>query len=122
VSGTAGLTGSADTILVLKRNPGEAFGLLYVRGRDVIEAEIGLQFDDKTGKWLHVGGADDHRKSEQRRAILRVLGDNVDPMYPAEIAAALDKRQSTIRQALLRMHRAGEVSRLPNGKYYAAKT
>ena len=122
VSGTAGLTGSADTILVLKRNPGEAFGLLYVRGRDVIEAEIGLQFDDSTGKWLHVGGADDHRKSEQRRALLRVLGDNVDPMYPAEIAAALDKQQSTIRQALLRMHRVGEVSRLPNGKYYAAKT
>jgi hypothetical protein len=121
VSGTAGLTGSADTILVLKRSPGESFGTLYVRGRDVHETELGIQFDNDTGKWLHVGAADDHRKSEQRRAILRVLADNVDPMFPAEIAALLEKRQDAIRQALHRMHRAGEVSRLPNGRYYVAK-
>jgi len=38
VSGTAGITGSADTILVLKREPKDAFALLYVRGRDVVEA------------------------------------------------------------------------------------
>ena len=120
VSGTAGLTGSADTIIVLKRNPGEAFGTLYVRGRDVIETDLGVQFDNDTGKWMHVGAANDFRKSEQRRAILQAVASA--PMFPAEIAAALDKRQDTIRQALLRMHRAGEVSRLPNGKYYCMKT
>jgi RecA-family ATPase len=55
VSGTAGITGSADTILVLKREPKDSFGLLYVRGRDVPENEIAMQFDEATGKWLRLG-------------------------------------------------------------------
>jgi hypothetical protein len=119
VSGTAGLTGAVDTIVVLKRNPNESFGTFYVRGRDVVETDIGAQFDNDTGKWLSVGTAADMRRSEERSAILRLLIDNIDPMTPVEIATTLGKRRDAIRQTLLRMRKAGEVSQLPNGKYYA---
>src|SRR5947207_678235 len=85
VSGTAGITGSADTILVLDRKPKDNFGLLYVRGRDVPENEIAMQFDEATGKWLRLGGADDFRRSEARRAFTRALIDFVEPMTPAPI-------------------------------------
>jgi hypothetical protein len=122
VSGTQGLTGSADTILVLDRKPKESHGMLYVRGRDVVEDELALQFDSETGRWLKVGAADDFRRSEQRRAILRLLIDSGDPMTPVDIAKALGKRGDAMRQTLIRMRKAGEVSQLPNGKYYATRT
>ena len=44
VSGTNGLAGAADTILVLKRELGKADTTLYVRGRDVPEAYHVLSF------------------------------------------------------------------------------
>jgi hypothetical protein len=38
LSGTNGLTGAADTVMVLKRDSGTGHCLLYVRGRDVEES------------------------------------------------------------------------------------
>lgn len=121
VSGTAGLTGSADTILVLKRQPGETFGTLYVRGRDVVETEIGIQFDNDTGKWLHVGSVADHVRSEQRKEIIDLLRENVDGMTPIQIADELGRKRGAIRALLMKMRRAGDVSQLPSGKYYVAR-
>jgi hypothetical protein len=118
VSGTAGITGSADTVLVLKREPKDAFGTLYIRGRDVPEAEIAMQFNEATGKWLRLIGADDFRRSKERRAIIRVLLDIGEPMTPAEIADAIGKpRNSTIRMLLRRMRKAGDVVKDLDGRY-----
>ena len=44
VSGTHGLAGAADTVLVLTRNRTETPGLLQVSGRDVAEGEYALNF------------------------------------------------------------------------------
>ena len=38
VSGTYGITGSADTIVVIRRKRLEAFGTIHVTGRDVADA------------------------------------------------------------------------------------
>ena len=46
VSGTLGLTGAADTILIMKRQAGSV--TLYVRGRDIEESETALQFSKQT--------------------------------------------------------------------------
>lgn len=118
VSGTAGLTGSADTIIVLKREPNDPHGLLYVRGRDVNEAEVALQFDNETGKWLRLGPGADFRKSEERRAIIRALCDG-GAMTPREVAEAIGKKAGAVRVTLHRMIKAGDVSRHVDGKYAA---
>jgi hypothetical protein len=55
VSGTHGLAGAADTILVLDRKRNESTGLIRVTGRDVIEGEYALSFD--SGCW-NLDGAD----------------------------------------------------------------
>ena len=124
VSGTAGITGAADTILVLKREPKDSFGLLYVRGRDVPENEIAMQFDETTGKWLRLGGADDFRRSEARRAVIRALLDFGDPMTPAQIADALGrvdaKAKGALRVLLHKMHKSGEVVQHADGRYTAS--
>jgi AAA domain len=123
VSGTAGLTGSADTILVLKREPKDSFGLLYVRGRDVPEAEIAMQFDEATGKWLRLIGADDFRRSKERNAIIRALIDLNEPMTPAEIADAIGKPRanSSVRVLLYKMHKTGDVVKCADGRYTASR-
>ena len=117
VSGTAGLTGSADTVLVLAREPKATTGTLYVRGRDVNEDEIALQFDEKTGKWLKLGKGDDFRISEARRLIVRTLID-LGPLFSNEIVLAIGKKSNNVRFLLHKMHKDGDLSKLPNGKYY----
>jgi hypothetical protein len=121
ISGTMGLSGAADTTLVLSREAREMHGTLDVRGRDVAERQIALQFDADTGCVIQLGDASDFRKSEERRAIIRLLADNTDPMTPAEIAEALHRNRAAIRMLLSKMHRAGELSKLQNGKYYVVK-
>jgi len=123
VSGTNGITGSADTILVLKREPKDSLGLLYVRGRDVPETEIAMQFDEATGKWLRLVGADDFRRSKERNGIIRALLDFGAPMTPAEIADAIGKprAKSSVRVLLLKMHRSGDVVRCANGRYTSSQ-
>jgi DnaB-like helicase N terminal domain/AAA domain len=49
VSGTHGLAGAADTIVVLTRDRNEATGLLQVAGRDVTEGEYAVTFTG--GSW-----------------------------------------------------------------------
>jgi hypothetical protein len=52
VSGTMGLTGCVDTILVLSRLRGTNLGELAVMGRDVKEDRIVLKLDKDLGLWL----------------------------------------------------------------------
>lgn len=116
VSGTAGITGSADTILVLEREAADKNATLHVKGRDINEAELAIQFDNESGKWLKLGKADDWRISEERKAIIRMLIDE-GPMHPKEIAYAMGKKGVTIRSTLSRMARNGDITKLGDGRY-----
>jgi len=117
VSGTAGITGSADTILVLQREPNDPNAILYVRGRDVTEAEVAITFDNETGKWTKLGKAQDWRITEERRAIIKLLMEFGGAMHPREIAQSLGKTQPNIRMTLMRMVRDGEITKLQDGRY-----
>lgn len=116
VSGTAGITGSADTILVLSREANENNAILYVRGRDVNEAEIAIQFDSETGKWLKLGKAQDWRISEERRAIVKLLMEE-GSLHPKEIAHMLGKKPNTIHFLLHKMVKDGDLKRMADGRY-----
>lgn len=59
VSGTNGLTGAADTILVLRRQAGNV--TLYARGRDIEEQETACRFDKVTCRWTLLGDAQDRK-------------------------------------------------------------
>jgi RecA-family ATPase len=53
VSGTLGLTGAADTIIIMKRLSGMV--KVFVRGRDIEEAEFAAEFNKQTCRWRLVG-------------------------------------------------------------------
>jgi hypothetical protein len=51
VSGTMGLTGCVDNILVLSRLRGTVMGELYVMGRDIEEQRLAVRLDPNIGLW-----------------------------------------------------------------------
>ena len=86
------------------------------------EAEIALQFDNDTGKWLRLGPADDFRKTEARRAIIRALIDVSEGMTPKEIADVVGKKSGAVRVMLLAMRKKGEVTQLADGRYITTRS
>ena len=74
VSGTYGLAGAADTIIIVRRPRGRAEGVLQVTGRDVIEAQYAVTF--RNGAWA-LDGADlaEARDNVTSRADAAALSD-----------------------------------------------
>ena len=113
VSGTNGLTGAADTILVLNRTTDGP--KLYGRGRDIEEFEKALRLQD--GLWSVLGDADDVRRSEQRKKILGVLQEATGAMTPAEIAKETGTLVGSVNYLLRAMVKAGEAEKIGYGAY-----
>lgn len=113
VSGTTGLTGSVDNVLVLDRKSDGV--TLYGRGREMENIDVALELDD--GLWRILGDTDTVRISNERRAIIEVLQNATKPMGPKDIAEALKWPQDNVRQLLLSMATNGEVKKPRRGKY-----
>jgi len=68
ISGTLGLTGAADGVLVLKRERGQHDAALFVTGRDVDEQELALVWHAPSALWAKdrfvLGRADYQRQYE----------------------------------------------------------
>lgn len=112
ISGSTGLSGSVDTVLVLKRIRGQA--VLYVRGRDVEEQELALK-RDPSGGWLLIGTADQVKLSEDQKMVMTAL--NSGPMRLTAIAGFLGKSKSTVHYQLDRLMADGKVVQRENGLY-----
>jgi hypothetical protein len=117
ISGTTGLTGAVDSVLVLTRSSNGT--ILQGRGRD-LEQDIEVALDFEDGHWKLLGDAADVHRSDQRKAILGVLAEATDPMSPAEIAAVLGEPPDNVRQRLFHMTKDGEVKKQKRGEYVIA--
>lgn len=121
VSGTNGLAGAADAVLVLKRARAQADGLLSVTGRDIDETEYALTFDPTLGAWnLLDGPAADYLLQDTRALITRFVRD-YPGRKPAQIAHALDLDPASVRQTCSRMAKAGQLRAEPGGTYHLAE-
>src|SRR5262249_52438464 len=110
VSGTLGLTGCADTILVLKRDSRGT--TLYVRGRDIEEAEHAVAFDKPTCRWSILGEASEvHRSNERNRIIAAIKESGEDTLGLQEIVDRTEMRDDNVRKLVGRMVETGELER-----------
>jgi hypothetical protein len=117
VSGTHGLAGAADAILVLNRSRGSADATVKITGRDVEEAEHALRFDPEHGSWALLDGpADEYTVGETRRQILAYLREH-GPAAPKQIADALGLDYELVKKTLQRMARDEQIG-AANGTYY----
>jgi hypothetical protein len=116
VSGTLGLSGAADTTVILDRDGNGA--TLYGRGRDIEEIEAAVTFDRDTCRWRILGDAADVRRSDERSTILAALRDADGPMSPKDIMSAAELTNRNALDILLyKMSKAGEVEKVRRGLY-----
>jgi hypothetical protein len=116
ISGSTGISGSADTNMVLVRGRGEVEAELHVTGRNVEEQALALAFDEH-GVWRLIGPAADHRKSEARKAILAVLAELKRPAAPKEIAELIAKNREAVKRTMLNMATTGDLRPVGDGTY-----
>jgi hypothetical protein len=114
ISGTLGLSGSADAFLVLKRTSSGA--TLSGRSRDTDDVDLAVQFSKDTCRWTILGEAAEIHRSDQRASVLAALVEG--PASTQEIMAEAGIRSRAAADQLLhRMAKAGEIKRCGRGKY-----
>jgi len=116
VSGTLGLTGAADGVMILKRERGQATASLFVTGRDVEERDLALRRDEEDLSWALLGDASEYRLTAERAELLKIL-EQQPGMKPAEIADAIGWLARRVRRLLFSMAHDGQV-RIRDGHYY----
>jgi hypothetical protein len=116
VSGTLGLSGTADTLLIIDaRSSGT---VLCVRGRDVEENEFSVEFNKSTCKWTILGKAEDVARTEIQDKILGALRErNGGPMTPLEITEITGLKKNTAGVTLVRMAKAQQIHSPARGQY-----
>jgi|GEM_PF-1248481 len=117
VSGTRGLTGSADSTFVLTRATGQARPALYGRGRDIEEVEKDMEFDPATGRWSIAGPIVTLASTPERQAILDVIKRVGEPVSLADIADAVMKSKSNVANMLTKLVEKGIVRKAASGLY-----
>lgn len=127
VSGSQGVAGSADFVLVLSRKRHSDDALLAVTGRDIAEGEYALKAD--SGLW-RLDGTDLEAAAETadtKRAtsglgdaiidVLNIVRDAEDAVTPATVAAKLGIDPKTASKYLTRLDDRGDVIKAGRGKY-----
>ena len=115
VSGTLGLTGAADTTIVLDRD--SAGCTLYCRGRDIQEYERAVTFDKFDCRWIAQGDVANVRRTDERAAILDVLQDADDVMTVKDIQTATAMNRNACDQLLFKMAKEGQITKVKRGQY-----
>lgn len=128
VSGTHGLAGSADFVIVLDRKRQESAGVLKVTGRDVMEAEYAVSLSDH-GRWTLVGESLVEAAAQAVAVkatagvgdalaeIIRYVTSHPQGTRPKELAEALDIDPDQARVYLSRAANAGRIDKLGRGIY-----
>lgn len=122
VSGTQGMTGSVDNIIILERARGDMDAKLTVDGRDIEEMkELALRLND--GRWQFVGNVDDVQRSKERNSVIEALVSLKGKGTARSIFDELggQPKLSTVRVRLSRMVKSGELE-LRDGTYSVTRT
>ena len=90
---------------------------LYVRGRDIEEAEHAITFDKHSCRWTILGNASDVHRSNERGLILVALEEASELLTPQDIVASTGMARNNVDQLLFKMTQDGEVTKIGRGKY-----
>lgn len=115
VSGTLGLTGAADTTMVLRRDSGGC--TIYCRGRDVQEYECAVTFDKIDCRWTVLGDVASVRRTDERTAILEALEGADDLMTVKDVLSATGMERNACDQLLYKMAKDSQILKPKRGHY-----
>lgn len=116
ISGTLGLTGVADTLMVLAKHGDVA--KLSAQGRDLDGYEKAMTRDPMTGGWRISGDARELAKTGERQAVLDVLKEaEGEVLTAATIGRAVGKKPANLSQLLSKLVADGLIEKASYGKY-----
>ena len=117
ISGSTGFQAIADSMMLMKKEEG-SMNRLWVRGRRMADNEYAVEVDVTKPGVVHLMEVDDPQRkaTPQRQGILDLLADG-DVMTAVDIAERTEKSEASVRRALTRMVKDGQVERVSRGKY-----
>jgi hypothetical protein len=128
VSGTQGLAGSADTIVVLSRERMSKDAVLRVTSRDAAEGEYGIR-TESTGRWILAGGSlrDAAEAAATARAtsgvgdrmgeLIEALARYPEGIAPKDLATVTHMSADDVGRYLRRAVESNRAERLNRGLY-----
>lgn len=118
LSGSYGLSGAADTLLILQRVRGQVDATLFVTGRDLDEVELALKFDKELAQWNLLGDASEYKLTSERHGVLTALKSMTEPVTPTQLweRTRIGKNLNNLKQMLWTMSKEGEIHS-EGGKY-----
>lgn len=115
VSGSYGVAGAVDTILIMANKPNGA--VLDIRGRDVESAELAIEFDKQTCRWRLLGNAAEVHVSSQRAKIIAALKEAGLAMTILALMEETGMKRNPLEVLLGRMAKESEIQRVEKGLY-----
>ncbi len=116
VSGSTGLTGTSDQIIVLDGNRGERDAQLLVTGRNFEDNALTVR---RSGPWWHVtDGLPQGRLGDRTMEVEKFVYRSELPVGPADVAAAVDGMTPNQASVYLgRLMQSNRIIRFGRGKY-----
>lgn len=121
VSGSVGLTGSCDTVMVLDRKRQSHNAELMITGRDIDETQYPLEFNADAGSWVITSDVEVKQVSvsQERTKILDFLGTHKAVFTPKAVSEGTGLSHGSIKHLLRKLAATGQVSSDGRGGYYA---
>ncbi len=110
VSGSLGLTGAVDGVMIIDGNRSDKMYNLSLIGRDIPNDDDLAIARQANGEWRLLGAAKAVFISEERQAITDLLKLHPKGLKPKEIAELLEKKESTVRKLLASMTAEQQVN------------
>jgi hypothetical protein len=116
LSGTLGLGGAVDSVLILAKEPQGSNKFLWGRGRDLEEFAVTVQQNDKA-RWDVLGPRAEGQPSVERERIIQVLSASKMSMSITEIAKACHGNYNNVKVLLSKLKKEGFVETVRWGQY-----
>ena len=119
MSGSQGLPGAADTLLVMTKKRASAVARLHVVGRDVEDAELALEWNSTTCRWSAASQVEEVKLTPERQSIVDLLVTTGEPLTPKEIAERLNMKTNNVSFLLGKLVDEAFIIRTGYGRYAA---
>ena len=122
ISGSAGFQAIPDAMMLMKRE--EDYNRLWIRGRRMMDAEYGVTIDVAMPGVVKLFELDDVSRNTNvtpvNQQILNVFAEH-GVRSVAEVATELGKSEDSVKQAVYRMIRSGDLERAGRGRFQIAQ-
>ncbi|OQY01367.1 MAG: hypothetical protein B6I22_14655 [Desulfobacteraceae bacterium 4572_123] len=117
ISGTFGITGAADGLLLLIRNMGEATAELHVTGRDVESTSYALKFHNDLLSWNLLGNTEEQKSTDKKQQIFDAIKASKEPISPKQMAKKTGLYAGYVTRMLPYLLKEGCIEKVGRGFY-----